>query len=195
MPGQISLETIFNSFFLRNFYLGLMRRFEEVIASCRKCDFVDKPPVKFEVYKKFLPVDVRVLVISESPPGNKCDYLYNLSCRDRLRRVLAYAFQVDEPDVLRLLHANGVFWTTAVKCRPIDKSRIEPMRRSCLSIFRLEVEALKPRRIVAFGKVAQRSILDLNFSEKYKVSFHYHPLYVVRFVPSKLPEVIAEILR
>ena len=155
------------------------RSIHDLIASCRKCEFVDKPFCTQRVYERFLPKRLRVLVVSESPPpGQKPDYLYNLSHPDRLRRVLAKTFGTQEAQLTSFLVKHGIFWTTAVKCRPPSKKEVEAMRKNCLEVLRLELEKLKPKRVVALGKVALNSLGELGVTPAGK---HHHPLYLARF--------------
>lgn len=162
---------------------------QTAIASCGRCKFVDKPPCLHRVYERFLSPRLVTLVISESPPpGPKPDYLYNLGGRDRLRSVLARVFGVDEREVPVFLARHGVFWTTAVKCRPPSRADVEPMRARCVSILRLELEVLRPRRVVALGRAAWRSVEEAGASRLLACK-HYHPLFLARFMKRGLPEL------
>ncbi len=163
---------------------------QEAIMRCRRCSYIDKPPCRFRIYENYVPPVVRVLVVSESPPpGRKDDYIYNTSRRDRLRSALAKAFQVPENQVIGVLLEHGVFWSTAVKCRPLSKSVLEEMRRNCLEILTVEVETLRPERIVALGTMAWKSVEDLGLEERLRVDRHYHPLYLARFQRHRLGEL------
>ena len=170
-------------------------RLHEAIENCHKCKFIDKPPCKFMIYHRFLPSKVKTLVISESPPpGFKDSYIYNLNCRDRLRNVLAKAFNVSESEVVGILIDHGVFWTTAIKCRPPSFRDLEFMRRNCLDILRFEIEVLKPNRILALGsRVAWKSIRDLKVAS-IPVIMDYHPLYIARFRRDRLKSLAMEII-
>ncbi len=156
---------------------------EDAVSSCRTCLFVDKPFIKYGVYRERVPVETRVLVVSESPPpGYKEDYLYNIGCRDRLRIVLAKALGVREDEVLSYLYDNGIFWTTAVKCRPESKRNLEFMRKNCVRMLKLEIEVLKPKVILCLGEVAWRSISELiNVIDAGVIVKWHHPLYIARF--------------
>lgn len=170
------------------------RLIEKIIASCKKCIFIDKPPCIYHVYKRFLPGIVKVLVVSESPPpGNKSDYLYNLDHSDRLRKVLARIFNIPSTEVINYLVKNNIFWTTAVKCRPISKKYIEIMRRNCLYILDLEIKELKPRKIIALGTIARKSVNELRI-ENIPIEKHYHPLYLARFHKNNLQSLRSLIL-
>ena len=160
----------------------------EIIESCNKCIYIDKPPCIYRIYEKFLPRRVKTLVISESPPpGLKKSYIYNLNYTDRLRRVLAKAFNITQDKVINLLLENSIFWTTAIKCRPPTFKHLEVMRRNCLEILRIEIEILKPKKIIALGKrVAWKSVDQLNI-KCVKVMKEHHPLHIVRFKREKLP--------
>ena len=171
----------------------------ELISNCNRCKYIDKPYVKYRVYDRYLPDRVRVLVISESPPpGFKDSYLYNTNARDRLRRLLSKLMDVSEDEVLNELYSHGVFWTTAVKCRPYSRRYINVMRRNCISILRFEVKILKPEIIIALGKVADKSINDIIDALSYcRVMKFHHPLYISRFEKYRLKEfrdVICRIL-
>ncbi len=159
---------------------------QDYIKNCKKCVVVDKPPSIFRIYERYVPKPLKTLVISESPPpGRKKNYIYNLGEGDRLRRVLAKVFEVPEENVIDFLMRQGIFWSTAIKCRPISKSKLEEMRRKCVEVLKLELSILKPRRVVALGKVAIKSISEVPLAG-IKVIEYYHPLYVVRFRRSEL---------
>ncbi len=159
---------------------------EREIFRCSACRFIDKPYCIYGPYRRFLPEDVRVLVVSESPPpGKKPDFIYNIQHFDRLRNVLARVFGVRQEEVPEFLKRNGIFWSTAVKCRPPSKSDIEKMRRNCTRILRFEIEVLKPKKIVALGVVAQKSLSEI--SPDIEIVKHYHPLYLARFRKRELP--------
>ncbi len=150
------------------------------IENCHKCHIVDKPYIIYGPYVKYLPNQVKILVVSESPPpGYKNDFIYNVSCRDRLRNVLSYIFNVPENVVPEYLKRNNIFWTTAIKCRPVSKSYLEDMRKKCVIILRREIELLRPSVIIALGKIAWKSIDEI--SPQVPVLRDYHPLYVWRF--------------
>ncbi len=161
---------------------------EDLIERCEECRVVDKPYVKFEVYRKYLPDRVKILIISESPPpGDKEDFIYNLNRKDRLRSTLSQIFNIDDNLIPSLLKKLRIFWTTAVKCRPIDKSYIERMRRKCLKILKIEIDVLNPEYLIALGKVAWRSVEELNVG--IPVVKHYHPLYLRRFMRDRLLDI------
>ncbi len=157
------------------------------------CEVVDKPPCIFRIYERYLPKDLRTLVVSESPPpGRKRDYIYNLSSRDRLRRVLSKVFGVNESEVINYLMSNGVFWSTAIKCRPLSKSHLKFMRSNCVYVLTEEIRVLKPRRIVALGRYAWESVNEALVKAgvpNVDVVKHYHPLYLSRFLRSELPRL------
>ena len=161
-----------------------------LIKNCKKCSYVDKPPCIFKIYEKFLPKRLKTLVISESPPpGAKRDYLYNLENNDRLRKVLAKAFGCKEKDVVKLLIKNNVFWTTAIKCRPLSFKNLEEMRKNCLEILKKEIEILKPKRIVVLGKrVGWKSIKELSI-KNIEIKKEFHPLYLARFKKERIKKL------
>lgn len=167
----------------------------EIIANCPKCSPVDRPMV--EVYQRWLPAEVRVLAIGESPPpGVKPNLLYNLEVEDRMRRSMAYILGVSYGrEVLEALTSRGVFVTGSVKCRPRGRGEVESMRRRCTFTLKAELELLKPRRVVAMGRAAARSISEVlgleppsRLNEPLKleaggveVAFTPHPNYIFRF--------------
>ena len=154
---------------------------EKVILQCSKCRVVDKPPCIFKVYRKYLPNNLRTLIVSESPPpGLKSDYLYNLSHGDRLRNILAKVFKVNEKEVVNILTKKGIFWTTAIKCRPYSRRELEFMRRNCREILLYEIKSLNPKKIVALGTIAWKTLDELNIQD-IQVYKYYHPLYLARF--------------
>lgn len=134
---------------------------ERAVASCRRCSFVDQPFLLDRVYT-WLPRRVRVLAIGESPPpGRKVGSLYHLEGFDRLRLSLSLILGVRMEEVLETLRRSSVFFTAAVKCRPPDRKSIEGMRRNCVPLLRGELEALRPRRVVAMGRFASASVCEL----------------------------------
>ena len=135
----------------------------ELIERCAKCDFVDKPFIRYRVYERWLPERVDVLVVVESPPpGEKEDFFYNLSKSDRLRRnlKLLLGLEITDEDLLAWLKERGVFITDAIKCRPVKRALRDVRLRvrmclSCLYILEREVELLRPRRVIVMGETAQ----------------------------------------
>lgn len=150
------------------------------INLCSKCGglVIDKPCLIHSIYRKYIPNKPLILAISESPPpGHKKDYLYNTEQRDRLREALAEAIGINEKEVIKFLYSKHIFWTTAVKCRPVSKETLEDLRRNCRSILELEIATLQPDVIVALGRTAQRSLSELNIKPDLSC---YHPLYYSR---------------
>jgi len=171
-------------------------RLEKAIKNCRACSFVDKPFVTYGAYRKWLPEKVRVLAVGESPPpGRKRCFFYNLAQFDRLRLSMRLITGKREEELLRWLKRRGIFITAAVKCRPPKPSDITSMRKKCERWLRMEIELLRPERIVAMGRTAVRSLCtvlglrepdsvrDLVEVEKrgYRIAFGPHPNYVFRF--------------
>lgn len=155
----------------------------EIVNRIERCDrcrgvYVDKPCIIHNIYARYMPSKPLTLVVSESPPpGFKHDYLYNISNRDRLRNVLARVFNIDSSDVIGYLFNKHVFWSTAVKCRPLSKKYIEVMRRNCREILGLEINVLKPGILVALGKIASKSFSELSLKPDFEA---HHPLYYSR---------------
>ena len=176
---------------------------EAFVLSCVKCPCIDKPYAKYRAYSSWLPSEVIVLAVGESPPsGRKESFFYNLKCFDRLRQAIKYAFEIDDDrQLLQELKGIGVFITAAVKCRPPSKRHIPSMRVNCVEILRREVEALRPSRIVAMGSAALASVAELFSLQKpstiigiYKLASTPlevyalpHPLYLFRFKRELLP--------
>lgn len=174
-------------------------KLNSLVQGCRRCPFVDKPLVKYEAYLKWLPEKVRVLAIGESPPpGLKDSVFYNTSRFDRFRECMKMVAGVkSDIEVLELFKSRGVFVTGAVKCRPLSKETLEEMRVNCLPLLRVEVNELRPRRLVAMGWTAARSVSELlNIKPPASLStggvvearlkdivvyFTPHPNYVLRF--------------
>ena len=86
-----------------------------------------------------------------------------------------------DEELIRYFVSKGIFWTNAVKCRPISKSCIEIMRKNCLDVLRVEVELIRPEKIVAAGITARKSVKDLGLERRFNIHFTYHPLYIARF--------------
>ena len=137
----------------------------ELIRSCRKCVFIDKPYVKYRAYTTWLPSTVEVLIVAESPPPSKKeDFFYNLSAFDRLRlsmKTILNLRSLKGEELLGFLRERGVFLTSAVKCRPPSKADVPGMRERCTWVLRRELELLKPRRLLAMGKTAATSVFEI----------------------------------
>lgn len=160
-----------------------MNNFEKLvnlIKNCSKCDklVIDKPCIRYKVYREYMPPRPIILVVSESPPpGMKRDYLYNVNHKDRLRLALAKTFNVEEAEVLEYLRDKHILWSTAIKCRPRSKDYIKSLRVSCLPILRAELELIQPAVAVTLGITAISSFKDLGIKPHY---IGYHPLYYMR---------------
>ena len=173
-----------------------MERMERLIASCKRCVVVDKPFLKYEAYS-WLPQKTKILAVGESPPPReKNSVFYNLNLFDRLRLSMKLILDIDKDlEVLKKLKKSSVFFTAAVKCRPVNQKKIQVMRVNCLPILREEIRLLKPKKIVAMGKTASTSIteiLGLNQPKRLdriieaeakniKIFFTPHPNYIFRF--------------
>ncbi|MEM0380698.1 MAG: uracil-DNA glycosylase family protein [Desulfurococcaceae archaeon] len=166
-----------------------MRSILDLSMKIKKCNlcrglYVDKPCIIHRIYDKYLPSKPLVFVVSESPPpGFKQDYLYNNFRKDNLRIVLSRIFNIDERDVIEYLVKKHVFWSTAVKCRPLYSDRnkknkyVEIMRRNCREILSYEINVLKPEITVALGNVALKSFREIGLKPDFQA---YHPLYYRR---------------
>ncbi len=168
----------------------------EALEACRKCDFIDKPFLVHGAYEWWLPGEVKLLLIAESPPpGQKPDFFYNLGAPDRLRRNLKAILGLEVPDteVPRWLRESGIFLTSAVKCRPIrpggwarDERLLRQMALNCTAILDLELRALRPKKVVVMGKVAELASGTLGL-RPYRT--FPHPNYIVRFRRELIPAV------
>ena len=143
--------------------MKLARKLQNLIAECVKCAFIDKPFIRYQVYTHWLPSEVKILAIGESPPpGQKDSLFYNLKSFDRFRLSMKLILNVkDDLNVLKLLKSKNVFVTAAVKCRPLNKSKIEDMRRNCKYLLKTEIKLLKPKKIVAMGRTAALTISEV----------------------------------
>ncbi len=168
-------------------------RVRTAIANCSSCnDLVSsKPFIEYKVYENYAPSELRVLIVSESPPpGNTQSFLYNTSSFDRLRRLLSRIFGVPENKVLDWLKSRNCFWSMAIKCRPKDKRYVRRMWLNCLPILRLEISA-RPQVVIALGRIAQRAVKTALANSDYEgITIHenYHPLYVQRFMRDYLDD-------
>jgi len=178
-------------------------RLHDLISSCKLCSFVDKPLIKYEAYLKWLPEEVKVLAIGESPPpGLKESVFYNTSRFDRFRECMKLVSGLSgDVEVLAFFKSRGVFITGAVKCRPLSRKAVEEMRRNCLPRLKAELDLLLPPRVVAMGRAAASSISNLLGAEPppsmveggrlkvngLEVYFTPHPNYVLRFRRDLIP--------
>ncbi|MCX8204427.1 MAG: uracil-DNA glycosylase family protein [Candidatus Nezhaarchaeota archaeon] len=176
-----------------------------LIESCGACSFVDKPMVKYRAYLDWLPEEVRVLAVGESPPpGLKETVFYNTSRFDLFRRCMKLVAGVEEDvALLSLFKSSGVFVTGAVKCRPRSRKDVREMGRSCLPKLRAELKLLSPSRVVAMGRTASSSVSELlsvkppasltevtaTKVEGVEVVFTPHPNYVFRFRRGLVPRI------
>jgi len=170
---------------------------EKLVRECRKCRFIDKPFLTHGVYERYRGIAIEVLVISESPPpGNKPDFLYNTGHRDRLRKVLSKYLGIEEERLLEEMRNRGVLWDMAARCRPPSKRDVVAMAMNCTSVTIAEIEALKPRTVIALGTVARKQLSRALSACSYKPVEVYeerHPLYVVRFAKSEAPKYFAKL--
>ena len=182
------------------------RTLEEAIRACGKCEVLGKPFVEHAVYRLWLPREVRLLLVAESPPpGQKEDFFYNLDRPDRLRRNLRaiLGLELGDAGLLEWLREHGIFLTGAVKCRPRrpergyrDERLLKRMALNCSDVLALELELLKPERVLALGRVARTLIEHLR--PDVPVDFFPHPNYIVRFKRDVMPalrEAISRALR
>ncbi|RLF22200.1 MAG: hypothetical protein DRN15_07390 [Thermoprotei archaeon] len=163
-----------------------------LIDSCSRCEVIDKPYVKFKVYEKWLPCQVKALIVMESPPpGLKKSFFYNTNSPDRLRRNLAFILRLARTgdEVIEWFRSRGLFITNAVKCRPLSRERVSIMAKNCKFILRREVELLKPEVIIAMGLTARRSIRALSLRSMVRIIELPHPNYIVRFRRDLIPHV------
>ena len=172
------------------------------VCTCNSCEqhyIVGKPFCEFKVYTQWLPDRVDKLIVSESPPpGPKKDFLYNLHSKDRLRKFLSKIFNVDEKDVLSFLKCRNMFWSMAVKCRPVSRRVIPRLCKRCVEILVQEIDLLKPRTLILLGNVAR----DLwNVAKNHvkhmpsQIRYMYHPLYIVRFRQDLLGRLVDILLK
>ncbi|MEM4699892.1 MAG: uracil-DNA glycosylase family protein [Candidatus Nezhaarchaeales archaeon] len=161
--------------------------------------------VRYRAYLDWLPEEVRVLAVGESPPpGRKETTFYNTSRFDLFRRCMKLVAGVEgDADLLALFKSSGIFVTAAVKCRPRSREGVEEMRRSCLPMLRAELRLLAPRRVVAMGRAASSSVSSLlgvqppgrlvgvsaAATEGVEVVFTPHPNYVFRFRRDLVPRL------
>ncbi len=162
-----------------------VEKLQEIVCNCTRCvdHVVDRPFCKFRIYENWLPEKVTKLVVSESPPpGKKEDFLYNLGRFDRLRRFLSKIFQVPEQELLKLFRDFEIFWTMAVKCRPISKVSLRTMVKNCTHTLRLEIDITRPKLVILLGNTAKEAWKLLNLQNRdIEVRHFYHPLYIARF--------------
>jgi len=140
------------------------RLLEGLIDSCHRCAAVDKPFLLYEAYRRWLPKEMRTLVIGESPPpSHKESFFYNLGAFDRLRLSTRFVFgwELDNGGLLEAVKGSGIFFTASVKCRPPSRKELPVMRRNCLYVLREELELLKPKMVVAMGRYALTSIAEI----------------------------------
>ena len=175
---------------------------EELVASCRRCPHVGKPFVEHQVYRLWLPEEIKLLIVTESPPpGQKEDFFYNLSKPDAMRRnfmVILGLEGMSDTEVPRWFKGRGAFITNAIKCRPIrpegryrDPRLLTEMTLNCTHVLELEVELLRPKKIIAMGTYAQLSVSRLGLPHE-KL---YHPNYLARFRRDLIPSAREAILR
>ncbi|RLI08278.1 hypothetical protein DRO32_02520 [Candidatus Bathyarchaeota archaeon] len=177
---------------------GLVRE----LGTCSRCPLVDRPFLIHDAHRRWAPPALKLLLITESPPpGRKQDFFYNLGRPDRLRRNLKaiLGLGVAELQVPSWLKEHGAFLTNAIKCRPIrpggrarDEGLLRRMALNCSAILARELEVLRPRRVMVFGRIAQLSSEVLGL-EPYAV--FPHPNFLVRFRRDMIPAVREAIFR
>ncbi len=174
-------------------------RLEELLAalrSCERCRVLGRPFLAHRVYELWLPSQVELLLITESPPpGRKADFFYNLSKPDRLRRNMRVilGLEVPEREVPAWLREHGIFLTNAVKCRPPagergyrDEKLLRQMALRCAHHLALEVAILRPKHVMALGQIAGLAAEACGL-ELYAT--FPHPNYVVRFGRHLIPSL------
>ena len=168
----------------------------EALAACDRCPALGRPFLEHDVYGRWLPERVRLLLITESPPpGRKPDFFYNLARPDRLRRNMRsiLGLVIPEREVPGWLKEHGIFLTNAIKCRPPagrqsyrDERLLRQMALSCSRLLALEIAVLRPERVMALGRIARLAAeacgLELHASFP-------HPNYVVRFARHIIPSL------
>lgn len=167
------------------------------IKECKLCNFIDKPFLIFDVYKKMLPEKTKILIVVESPPpGKKEDFFYNLQKFDRLRRNFEIIFRTK--DIISFLKKKGIFVTNAIKCRPLrgkksyrDEKILFEMAENCSKFLKEEIGILKPEHIIAMGKIAKFSLSLIKMKPDY---IFPHPNYLVRFKRKELEKIREKIL-
>lgn len=189
----------------------IREQLNELVENCNKCAFIDKPYVKYRTYFKWLPEDVRVLAVGESPPPKrKEDFFYNVDRFDRLRLAMKLIFDApSDLELLNFLKGEGIFVSSAVKCRPLSKEKIPSMKLNCAKILQREMELLSPEVVVAMGVTAAttaEAIYDLSLQPAVtQISKHQlgnvilfvspHPIYIYRFRRDLIPRVRRILLR
>jgi len=164
------------------------------LRACSRCPFIDKPFLLHDVYGSWVPDEVELLLITESPPpGPKPDFFYNLGRPDRLRRNLKAILGLGVPEryVPAWLKDHGAFLTNAVKCRPVrpggkprDEGLLRRMALNCSPILAHELGVLRPKKVLVLGRIAQLSSEALGL-RPYAV--FPHPNFVVRFRRDLIP--------
>ncbi len=98
---------------------------------------------------------------------------------------------------LGLARGRGVYIANVVKCRPPDNRNPEPQEiAACLPYLERQVELLRPRLVVALGKIAATALLDADATiASLRGSVHryrelplvvtYHPAYLLRTLADK----------
>lgn len=169
---------------------------KKLLQVCSYCKMVDRPFVDYHVYDDWLPEQVNLLFITESPPpGQKSNFFYNLDKKDRLRMNLKniLGLNINEHEIPKWFKDVGFFLTSAIKCRPPrgarsyrDEQLLKKMAKCCTYLLAKEVNFLRPKHIIAWGKIAQISAALI----KLKVNHIFpHPNHIVRFKRNLIPAV------
>ncbi|GJL75104.1 uracil-DNA glycosylase family protein [Nitrosomonas sp.] len=98
---------------------------------------------------------------------------------------------------IQLKRGHNVYITNIVKCRPPNnRNPSEDEARQCAPYLARQIELIKPKLIVALGKVAAQNLLDSHDSiANLRGKIHsysgiplivtYHPAYLLRALPEK----------
>jgi len=139
----------------------------EKIEKCRCCGegIVHPEPkyyLKYGVYKKWIPQEIKCIFIGESPPSPNGVFFYkdDEECSFRTNLFSILGICRSDKEGLEEFKKKGFFLIDAIECgickKPIPKCVFE----NCLKIFDLKMKLLStstsPRKLVVLGKSASK---------------------------------------
>lgn len=135
----------------------------------------EKPSIEFKVFKRWIPQEVKCLLIAESPPRLPPFYFYNDKTMGNLKTELFKLLGIESDTILSRLtefKERGFFLIDTVKCRCNKRGRStipSPIVRTCARKFlQSEISFLKPRKICILGRTALTGLGEVEGFEELK---------------------------
>jgi hypothetical protein len=127
---------------------------------------IDKPYLRFQVEEKWLPNQVTVLFVAESPPWDKERYFYKQDMTGNGTNLQKELFRYLNLCSLEEFKARGYYLIDSIKCRLNKRGGKEHVPHqvltACAGTFLLaEIKELKPQTIFVLGNSAKKALQTL----------------------------------